>query len=292
MDLAVDICMMSHLSDVQAHAIDEYSNRRLNFVKFLIQKYGSKQRIDPDAEYQEFITKFPMNKMEEAKKLKALTQLLEKYSGKKVVLKEDEVRPIKQKPAKTFIVKKVDGGRNDRTRYVVGTLQGLIDYFSYTLEIGNSWNRKINRNPTNIKSFIKNLQASYAEKEANLYNRTFVDLVDSIPPGEEGNISKAGSLNESEEYIEPDVENCMKALVNTMLNILKWYDKPFESFSPRFCAALGIADNPTWLRSAYLDYVSRGNADLIKYAKQLANFRKQNNITTPLNIEVEKFDRQ
>jgi hypothetical protein len=218
---------MSHLSDVQAHAIDEYSNRRLNFVKFLIQKYGSKQRIDPDVEYQEFIKRFPMNKMEEAKQLKALTKLLEKYSGKKVVLAEDEVHSFgptkseddeagrasvnlanrksfsgmggtgssfkrKPKAPKTFIVKKVDGTRNDRTRYVVGTLEDLISYFGYTLEIGNSWNRKINRNPTNIKSFINNLQASYEEKEAQLYNRTSVYLVDAVPPGEEDKISKAG----------------------------------------------------------------------------------------------------
>ena len=62
-------------------------------------------------------------------------------------------------------------------RIVEGTLEYLIGYFSYTLEIGNSWNRKINRTPKTIKSFVTNLQKSYEEKEASCYERTFVDLV-------------------------------------------------------------------------------------------------------------------
>lgn len=41
-----------------------------------------------------------------------------------------------------------------------GTLEELISYYSYTLEIGNSWNKKINRNPKTIKSFVSNLQKS------------------------------------------------------------------------------------------------------------------------------------
>jgi hypothetical protein len=43
-----------------------------------------------------------------------------------------------------------------------GTLQELVDAYSYTLECGASWqhekgNSKINRNPGTIKSLISNL---------------------------------------------------------------------------------------------------------------------------------------
>jgi len=57
------------------------------------------------------------------------------------------------------------------------TLSELIDYFGYTLEVGNSWNRKINRQPKTIRSFVSNLQKSYEEKEASCYDRTHVELV-------------------------------------------------------------------------------------------------------------------
>lgn len=75
---------------------------------------------------------------------------------------------------KTYKVK-VD--YKNREKIVEGTLDYLIDYFSYTLEIGNSWNKRISRNPKTIKSFITNLQNSYSEKEACCYERTFVNLV-------------------------------------------------------------------------------------------------------------------
>jgi len=63
-------------------------------------------------------------------------------------------------------------------KIVEGTLDYLLnDYFGYTLEIGASWNRKINRHPKTIKSFISNLQKSYEEKEAACYERTSVELI-------------------------------------------------------------------------------------------------------------------
>jgi len=51
-------------------------------------------------------------------------------------------------------------------------------YFSYTLEIGRSWNKKI-KHITDIKtpkSFVSNLQKSYEAKEACCYDRTNVSL--------------------------------------------------------------------------------------------------------------------
>ena len=78
-----------------------------------------------------------------------------------------------EKGKKTFTVIKSYKGRDSET---TGTLEELIQYFGYTLEVGNSWNSKINRNPKTIKSFISNLQKSYEEKEGNCYTRTFVEL--------------------------------------------------------------------------------------------------------------------
>lgn len=79
------------------------------------------------------------------------------------------------KTPKTYTVIKTYRGRTDE---VQGTLEELISYFGYTLEVGHSWNSKIKRNPTTIKSFISNLQKSYEEKEASCFNRTYVSLKD------------------------------------------------------------------------------------------------------------------
>ena len=66
-------------------------------------------------------------------------------------------------------------GRRDKI--VEGTLDELKAYFSYIMEIGTSWNKKINPNPKTIKSFVSNLQKAFAEQEAQIYNRTFVELI-------------------------------------------------------------------------------------------------------------------
>jgi hypothetical protein len=100
---------------------------------------------------------------------------------------------------KTFIVKqdRDRGNGKHAIRYVVGTLEDLIGYFGYTLEIGNSHKRSINRNPKTIKAFIKALEDSYSEKEAALYNRTSIDLLDKIPDGTpESEISDLTKKNE------------------------------------------------------------------------------------------------
>jgi len=71
---------------------------------------------------------------------------------------------------KTYKVEKSHSRR--ATTIIEGTLEYLIGYFSYTLEIGNSWNYKISRNPKTIKSFVSNLQKSFEEQEACCYERT------------------------------------------------------------------------------------------------------------------------
>lgn len=78
-----------------------------------------------------------------------------------------------------------------RDKLVEGTLEYLIDYYSYTLLIGHSWNPKINQKPTTIKSLVTNLQKSFEEQEAACYNRTYVEYVGSkkieVEPKKEDN---------------------------------------------------------------------------------------------------------
>jgi hypothetical protein len=85
-----------------------------------------------------------------------------------------EIMPEKQ----YTIIKTRTGGRtgNDDTREITGTLAYLIQYFSYTLEVGASYNHKINRQPKTIKSFISNLEKALDEKEGACYNRTLISL--------------------------------------------------------------------------------------------------------------------
>lgn len=91
-----------------------------------------------------------------------------------------EVQPeptiVKVKKEKTYKIRITHDRRGENI--VEGTLHYLVNqYFGYTLEIGHSWNPKIQRHPKTIRSFISNLQKSYEEKEATCYNRTFVELV-------------------------------------------------------------------------------------------------------------------
>jgi len=80
----------------------------------------------------------------------------------------------------TIILKQFGRAQTREPREVVGDLPTLQKYFDYTLECGNSWNPKIKRQPKTIKSFVKNLQMSYEEKEASCYTRTLVELKEEI----------------------------------------------------------------------------------------------------------------
>jgi len=62
--------------------------------------------------------------------------------------------------------------RNDQKYEQVGTLAKLIQAYSYTLEVGQSWehekgNKKINRNPKTIQALVKNLDAASTNTAAN-----------------------------------------------------------------------------------------------------------------------------
>lgn len=64
--------------------------------------------------------------------------------------------------------------RGERTTVWRGTLERLISAFSYTLEIGHSWDSRVNKNPKTITSFISNLQKAFSIKEQCCYNRTYI----------------------------------------------------------------------------------------------------------------------
>lgn len=74
----------------------------------------------------------------------------------------------------------------DRSGYVssrkptiwIGTIDYLVQAFSYTLEVGESWqhergNHKINRNPKNIGSLVKNLQWAKDNAARNGYSGVY-----------------------------------------------------------------------------------------------------------------------
>lgn len=62
-------------------------------------------------------------------------------------------------------------------RFTEGTLEELTEYFGYTLEVGNSWNSKINTKPKTIKSLISNVQKSFDIINGNTYTTETVELV-------------------------------------------------------------------------------------------------------------------
>jgi uncharacterized protein YqgV (UPF0045/DUF77 family) len=65
--------------------------------------------------------------------------------------------------------------RSGRETIIEGTLEELIEYFQYTLEVGASYNKKIKTNPKTIKTFITYLDLALDEKEG--IRKTYVELV-------------------------------------------------------------------------------------------------------------------
>lgn len=75
---------------------------------------------------------------------------------------------------KTYTVTRINT-RNGKTYPQVGTLDELVQYYSYTLEKGASWqhekgNKKINRSPKTIASLITNLNNAVNNAAANGYS--------------------------------------------------------------------------------------------------------------------------
>lgn len=77
--------------------------------------------------------------------------------------------------------------RRGNEKDVSGTIHELIEYFGYTLEVGQSWqhekgNKKINRNPETIEELVKNLNNAKKNASANGQPDTYYtcDNVDDI----------------------------------------------------------------------------------------------------------------
>jgi Trp operon repressor len=61
MEIKAQIVIMSHLSDIQEGNLSQKEiNHKLNFVKFLIQRYpNTLDTLDPDKNYEDFKKKHP-----------------------------------------------------------------------------------------------------------------------------------------------------------------------------------------------------------------------------------------
>jgi hypothetical protein len=82
---------------------------------------------------------------------------------------------------KTFIIEFTS--RSGKSRYRQGTVSDFVNYASYTLECGNSYDRKISRNPKTIDSFVRNYNRAIDETQGG-YNRTYCNLHEGpLPEG-------------------------------------------------------------------------------------------------------------
>lgn len=74
---------------------------------------------------------------------------------------------------KPFTVIKTRRGQQTST---TATLEEHLKYFAYTLEVGNSWNPKINRNPKTAKGLISALNKSVTETQGSCYDPNYYEL--------------------------------------------------------------------------------------------------------------------
>lgn len=81
--------------------------------------------------------------------------------------------------AKTYTIRinTIKAYGKDSSREVSGTLEELTEYFSYTLEIGHSYNSKINLHPKTIRGLISAVQKASDIKTGCTYIRDWYELV-------------------------------------------------------------------------------------------------------------------
>ena len=88
-----------------------------------------------------------------------------------------------------------------RTYTLEGSLRELIDACSYTLEVGESWqhekgNKKINRNPKNMKALCTNLENAKNNAARNGYSGDSYDFEEIgerevLEPNPDSNVKEA-----------------------------------------------------------------------------------------------------
>jgi hypothetical protein len=105
--------------------------------------------------------------------------VIKKYVGKlSKKAKDTLVKQIKEssllesKIKKADIIHIIEIHRRGRVRETTGTIKELLDYFSYTLLKGKSWehekgNSKINKNPKTGEQLVKNINNSERNAAAN-----------------------------------------------------------------------------------------------------------------------------
>lgn len=77
-------------------------------------------------------------------------------------------------------VHKIRKTYKDRSNEITGTLDELIDYFGYTLEVGHSYKSSILLKPKTIKSFLSNLDRAFDVKEGKCYERTLIEYLGEV----------------------------------------------------------------------------------------------------------------
>ena len=80
---------------------------------------------------------------------------------------------MKNQKVYTLIKTSMFFGHPSSTIEYTGTVEELTKVFSYTLEIGNSWNRKISLKPKGIKTLVKHINMAFEEKNNGM---SFVKL--------------------------------------------------------------------------------------------------------------------
>jgi hypothetical protein len=74
-------------------------------------------------------------------------------------------------------------GDRVREKLWMGTIEQLTEWFSYTLEVGESWqhergNKRINRHPKTIESLCRNLENAQNNAARNGYSGYCYDVVE------------------------------------------------------------------------------------------------------------------
>lgn len=81
--------------------------------------------------------------------------------------------------SKTYTITKTRGRTGAETNYS-GTVAELVDVFSYTLECGNGYNPKINRNPKTAKALVSALLKSVEETQGSCYSQDYYELAATV----------------------------------------------------------------------------------------------------------------
>jgi hypothetical protein len=94
-------------------------------------------------------------------------------------MRNNQQKDSKMKTPKTYKIIETKH-YNDRKYEMTGTLEELIEAYSYTLECGRSWqyekgNKKIDCHPKTIKSLVKNIYNAKNNSARNGYAGVSID---------------------------------------------------------------------------------------------------------------------